>query len=337
VEKAAVLAEEVVMILVVGATGQLGSLVVRRLREEGRPVRAMVREPDSAGDLAATGAELVTADLRRGETLDAALAGVETVVATANVTAPTHPGDTSDALDAGYRELVSRARRHGVRRFVVASTAVTPLDELVPVARTKRRLERLLEGSGLSYVSLRFPAFTELWLAMAGSSLTLRGEQRPTLERRYAFLGVYRRLTARTVDRYGVMLVPGPPSGRNAFISVHDAARLMTAAVDSDAVSGCVDVGGAETLSWTDVADAFHEVLGRPVRVIGTPFAVFAAAQRLLAPFAPSASDIMGLQRLASAGEAAADTHEVADRLGVTDLRTVRQVLQEKAALLAGV
>src|SRR5215207_10209514 len=37
------------MILVVGATGQLGSLVVRTLREQGRPVRALVRSPDRAG------------------------------------------------------------------------------------------------------------------------------------------------------------------------------------------------------------------------------------------------------------------------------------------------
>jgi hypothetical protein len=71
------------------------------------------------------------------------------------------------------------------------------------------------------------------------------------------------------------------------------------------------------------------------VRVIGTPAAVFAVVQRLLAPFAPSVSDIMGLQRLAAAGEPARDTHEVTDRLGVTGLRTVREVLQEKAGLPA--
>jgi uncharacterized protein YbjT (DUF2867 family) len=44
------------VILVVGATGQLGSLVVGRLWAEGKQVRAMVRDPASASDLAATGA-----------------------------------------------------------------------------------------------------------------------------------------------------------------------------------------------------------------------------------------------------------------------------------------
>ena len=36
------------MILVVGATGQVGSLVVRHLRATGAPVRAMVRDPAAA-------------------------------------------------------------------------------------------------------------------------------------------------------------------------------------------------------------------------------------------------------------------------------------------------
>ena len=76
------------MILVVGATGQLGSLVVRTLREQGQPVRAMVRNPSTAADLAATGATLVRGDLTAPRTLDAALDGVTAVVATANLAVP---------------------------------------------------------------------------------------------------------------------------------------------------------------------------------------------------------------------------------------------------------
>jgi len=325
------------MILVVGATGQLGSLVVRHLREGGRPVRAMVREPAAAQDLAATGAELLTADLRRAETLDAALTGVRIVVATANVVAPTHPGDTSAALDAGYRELVSRARDHGIRRFVLASIPTGPLDDVVPVARSKRRLERLLADSGIPYLALQLPPFTEVWLALVGSSLPVRGEARSNLARPYRFLRGYRRLTGRTVERHGLMLAPGPASGRHAFISIHDVARLMTAAVDEDTICGRVPVGGPEILSWKDVAEIFGEVLGRRVRVVGTPAAAFAVAQRLLAPFAPSVSDIMGLERLMATTETPWASTDVSNRLGVTGLRTVRQVLQEKVTEPAGV
>src|SRR5689334_24076571 len=70
------------MILVVGASGQLGTLVVQKLTKQGRPVRALVRS--GRGVDALTGAELVHGDLREPAGLDAALDGVEAVVATAN-------------------------------------------------------------------------------------------------------------------------------------------------------------------------------------------------------------------------------------------------------------
>ncbi len=109
------------MILVVGATGQLGSLVVRELGRQGRPVRAMVRPPDLGRDLVDAGAELVAADLLQPETLDDALHGVRAVIATANAVAPTQRGDSHEGLSRGYAELISRARAAGVERFVYAS------------------------------------------------------------------------------------------------------------------------------------------------------------------------------------------------------------------------
>ena len=325
--------EEGPVILVVGATGQVGSLVVRRLRAEGEPVRAMVRDPATAADLHATGAELVVADLGVPETLDAALDGVTAVVATANAMAPVRRGDSAAVVDTGYAELVRRAGRAGVSRFVLASVPETPLDESVPVARTKRRTERLLAGSGMSWLSLRMPPFTEVWLALVGSELPLRGEERSTLNRSYPTLRRFRRLTGRTIERHGLMLVPGPASARHAFLSVHDAAAGLAAAVRPGTGHGPVDLGGPEVLSWTDVAQIYERVLGRRVRVVGQPAGAYAALARVLAPVAPSLAGVMGLNRLLATSESDWDTTATADRLGLGPRRTVEQILGEKAAL----
>jgi uncharacterized protein YbjT (DUF2867 family) len=321
------------MILVVGATGQLGSLVVRTLREQGQRVRAMVRDRSTAEDLAATGAALVRADLTAPGTLDAALDGVTAVVATANLAAPIRPTDRSDALDAGYAELVARAERSGVTRLVLASVPETPVDDDVPVARSKRRTERLLAASALSWVSVRMPPFMEVWLALVGSEIPLRGEQRATLARAYPTLRRFRRLAGSTVEDRGLMIVPGPATARQAFLSVHDAARVLAAVAVTDTVSGPVEVGGPESLSWTDVAEIYGRVLGRRVRVVSQPATLFAVLQRLFAPVAPSLSATMGLNRLMAVSETDWDTAAVTDQLGVRDLRTVEQVLREKAAL----
>jgi uncharacterized protein YbjT (DUF2867 family) len=321
------------VILVVGATGQLGSLVVRRLRAQGEDVRAMVRDPATATDLAATGAELAVADLARPETLDAALDGVDAVVATANAVAPIHRADSAAAVETGYVELITRAERSGVRRFVFVSVPETPLDGRVPVAATKRRIERLLGESGLSSLSLRMPPFTEVWLALVGSELPLRGEERNTLGRAYPTLRRFRRVTGRTVERHGVMVVPGPASARQAFLSVHDAAAALAAAVRPGTGEGPVDLGGPEVLTWTEVAAIYQRVLGRRVRVVSQPPALFGVLQQLLGRVAPSLAGVMGLNRLIATSETDWDTSDTARRLGLGKRRTVEEVLREKAAL----
>jgi hypothetical protein len=71
------------------------------------------------------------------------------------------------------------------------------------------------------------------------------------------------------------------------------------------------------------------------VRVVAVPPAVFAVGQRVLTPVAPSAANVLGLERALGAHDTAWDTAELAERLGLTPLRTVRDVLREKAGLAA--
>lgn len=107
----------------------------------------------------------------------------------------------------------------------------------------------------------------------------------------------------------------------------------MVSVVEAREFTGPLDVGGPEVLTWTDVARIFADVLGRPVRIRTTPVAVFTAGQRVLARVAPSASNVMGVNRLLATAETPWDTSEVTRRLGVHPLLTVGQVPREKAAL----
>jgi uncharacterized protein YbjT (DUF2867 family) len=318
------------MILVVGASGQLGTLVVRQLHKQGRPVRALVRS--GRGVDALSGAELVHGDLREPASLDVALDGVEAVVATANVVAPTRRGDTAAALARGYAGLVDRAADAGVRRFVLASVQPSEFDETVQHLRLKRVVERRLAGSGLSHLAVWFAPFTEIWMAMVGSSIPDRGEVNSLLRRPYPLLARFRRATGRSIEDHGRLVAPGPADRRHAFISVHDAADVLVAAIDAP-LAGTVQVGGPEVLTWTEVAAEYERVLGRPVRVVSVPAGVFRAARAALAPVAPSAASIMGLNLFMATADTAWDSSGTTAALGVGPLRTVRQVLAEKSAL----
>src|SRR5690348_4392492 len=72
------------MILVVGATGQLGTAIVRQLIERGLPVRALVRERSNYAGIKDSGADIAFGDLRDRTSFEAACNDVDTIIATAN-------------------------------------------------------------------------------------------------------------------------------------------------------------------------------------------------------------------------------------------------------------
>ena len=129
------------MILVVGATGLLGTEICRRLRERGRDVRALVRA-DSPREfmLRGFGVEIATGDLRDRASLVAACRGVDAVISTATAMGAKDRGLTLNEIDRkGQLRLVDVARQSGVHTFVYLSSR-----------RTSRRARRWSATSGRS-------------------------------------------------------------------------------------------------------------------------------------------------------------------------------------------
>lgn len=111
------------MILVTGATGLVGSHLVRALRAEERPVRILVRSGSRLDALWPLGVEPVEGDLEHPQSLDGAVRGVESVLhAAARVVVH---GDEERVLAVnleGTLSLARAARQAGVRRFVFLSS-----------------------------------------------------------------------------------------------------------------------------------------------------------------------------------------------------------------------
>jgi nucleoside-diphosphate-sugar epimerase len=109
-------------ILVTGATGKVGSRLARRLAKRGDHVRALVRDPARAGDLA--GIELVTGDLLDVASLAAALRGVDAVVHCAAFFRGATPEQAHAVNDLGTQHLANAATAAAVKRFVFTSTGL---------------------------------------------------------------------------------------------------------------------------------------------------------------------------------------------------------------------
>jgi uncharacterized protein YbjT (DUF2867 family) len=137
------------VILVTGATGYVGSRLVRRLG--GERVRALVRDRARVGG-APGSVEVVEGDVTKPETLPPALDGVEVVVHCAAITGnrkEPYRGAYEAINRAGTANLVAAAETAGVRRLVVMSGLGTrPAPEGTYMA-TRWAMEEAVRGSGI--------------------------------------------------------------------------------------------------------------------------------------------------------------------------------------------
>src|SRR5260370_20312697 len=115
------------MILVTGASGFVGSAVVRQLLKAGHQVRALVRSASSRINLADLQAEIVEGDLRDVESLVRAMAAIRFVfhVAADYRLWARNPQDIVRTNVEGTRNLMTAALRAGVERTVYTSSVAT--------------------------------------------------------------------------------------------------------------------------------------------------------------------------------------------------------------------
>lgn len=109
------------MILAVGSRGQLGSVIVWRLCQEGVAIRALVRRASNVAVLEHSGAEFIEGDLRDIESLRKACSGCRAVVAIASSLCRGFDLERTDR--EGNLNLIEAAVRERVWHFVFITSA----------------------------------------------------------------------------------------------------------------------------------------------------------------------------------------------------------------------
>jgi NADH dehydrogenase len=228
------------MLLVVGATGSLGTRITSGLLASGRQVRILVRPGSEHGALATAGAEPAVGNLRDPSSLERACRGAETVITTAS--ASRRGDDSIENVDLqGNLNLVDAAKRAGVRHMILTSTLGASDSSPLPLFRAKAAAETRLKGSGMTWTVLQPNAFMDVWFGMliemplvSGQPVTLVGESRR----------------------------------RHSFVAEQDVAAFALAAVDHDAArNATIVIGGPEALTLREAVRAY-EAAGAPERPI---------------------------------------------------------------------
>jgi NADH dehydrogenase len=282
------------MILVTGGTGFVGGHVVRALRDAGRHVRVLVRDPGAAGELEALGCELVEGDMTEPETLGRALDGVACVV---HLVAIRQGKDEQfeRIMSRGTRDLVDAAHREGVGRFVHMSALGTNerTKDLVPYYRAKWEMEQAVQGSGLPYVVFR-PSF--VFGADGG------------------ILPTFRRI-ARLAP---VTPITGSGEQRIQPIWVDDVAAYFTRAVElEDATNRTFDLGGPDVVDWNELWARLKRALGVRRPSIHLPMA-FMRANALVTERLPGDVPLTrDLLKMMEAGDNVATNDDAARTFGL--------------------
>ena len=162
VEEAAPQEQSKPLVLVAGATGGTGSLVVAELQKQGYAVRAFVRNTAKAAERLGADVEAVAGDLKDPESIAAALDGVGAIINAAGAGAGGGEDNTPETVDyEGARNLAEAASAAGVGQYVlVSSRGVTDEDHYLNqmfnnVLLWKLRGEEAVAASGVPYTVVR--------------------------------------------------------------------------------------------------------------------------------------------------------------------------------------
>lgn len=321
-------------ILVVGATGQLGTAAIRKLKARGSDVRALVRSAESAARFQGLGVESVLGDLTDQASLGRACNGVSTIVATANSAVPTRRTDTFEAVERdGYRNLIHAATAARVGRFVYTSVPLSKYERLSPLLQFKRQTEQTLVESGLNHVIFRADVFMDVAFTMMGSTIPLRGAEGATVLRPFPFVQRHFAGIKDSIEQKHVALIPGEGTTRHGFICIDDMAELLASAAFSGP-SGSHIAGGPEALTFLDIVHIYERILGITLRVRRTPARIFRIAAPLIRPFSPAAANLFALNYIGATEETFPDP-AVAQAFGVR-LTSAEAFLRGRSNMAAG-
>ncbi len=231
------------VIAVTGATGQLGRIVVRLLRERhpDQPVIALVRDPAKAQDLAALGAEVRPFDYDQPETLAPALAGVDKLLLIS--------GNAVGERARQHGAVIAAAKAAGVSLIAYTSVlraAGTPL----AIAAEHKATEAILRESGVPYVLLRHGWYCENYVfrivaaVESGTLVTCAGDGRISAATREDFAEA----------AVAILTAPEPQAGK------------------------VYELAGSTSFTFADLAADAARLSGKPVAFVNLPKAEFEEA-----------------------------------------------------------
>ena len=227
------------MILLTGATGLVGSSLLRRLTARPEPVRCLIRDPRRLGDQRVR-VQIALGDLTDPQSFRHAMRGVRTVIHLAASVRDQPRGSIEELNGVATWRMVQAAERAGVERFVFFSAMTASTFSRARFFRAKALAEQAVSASAVPHT------------VFAPSIVYSPGDPFLTLLNRLALL-------------LPVMPVAGDGSALYQPIWADDAADCVMAVLDDagDRASARYELAGPDTLSYEAIVRLALRSFGR--------------------------------------------------------------------------
>jgi len=281
------------VLLLTGATGLVGSALLRRLTAAGQPVRCLVRDPRRLGPDRVR-VQIALGDLADPPSFRNAMRGVDTVVHLAAAIRDQPVGSIEELNGIATWRMVQAAERAGVEHFVYFSSLGATSHDRTRFLRAKALAERAVLDSHIRHT------------VFSPSLVYAHGDRFMTLLERIALLSP-------------VMPVSGHGRALYEPIWVEDVADCVMAALSGADGRERYELAGPQTLSHQQIVALMLRGAGRPRPLVNVPTAIVTRALRLVetlmksrAPTTWDEAELMEVSMTASRGTADAEA------LGIT-------------------
>jgi NAD(P)H dehydrogenase (quinone) len=283
------------MILVTGATGNLGKSTIDSLLEKGYPsthIVALVRDEEKAIDLKNKGIDIRVGDYNNYESLITALTGVEKVLLVSG----------QDVVNRGkqHANVISVAKEVGVKHILYTSYERNNDKETSPIAflgKSHIETEKLIRESGLTYTIFRNNLYFEALPMFFGEQV----------------------LTT------GIFLPAGDV--RSAFALRDDMAEAIANVLTNEGHENKeYSLSNTENVSINEIAEHLTDVTGKEISYVSPPHNIYVEALTKANVPAEYIAMFSGFAEAIKQGEFAAETTDLQDLLGRKPT-TVKQFL----------
>lgn len=142
-------------IIVAGATGYLGSHIVKALQQSDHTFQAIARNQTKLNKLGVGDDQIIKAEVTKPETLAGKLEGADLIISTVGIT---RQKDGLTYMDVDYQanlNLLNEARKAGVRKFVYVSAINGQRMRQLKIIAAKEKFVDELKASGMEYLVVR--------------------------------------------------------------------------------------------------------------------------------------------------------------------------------------